>query len=100
MDTIDWDAFLKGWQGTAPTSPAPSSESKLLTSSPESAGPILSKSSSEPFTEPLLEFIAESAGPGLIGDEHFAIYPFDGDEDDFADPQQSPKTGKNQRPDK
>lgn len=33
MDTVNWDAFLKGWQGQTPTSPTPSSESKLLTSS-------------------------------------------------------------------
>ena len=101
MDTVDWDAFLKGWQGQTPTSPTSSSESKLLTSSLESEGSIsLSKSSSEPFTEPLVEFLVESAGPRLISREDFNCRPFGGDKDDSVDPPLSPETGKDQHPDK
>lgn len=100
MGTVDWDAFLKGWQGQAPTSPTSSSESNLLTSSLENEGSTLSKSSSEPFTEPLVEFLAESARPKLISSECFSCGPFSGDMDDFADPPPSPETGKDHHPDK
>lgn len=99
MDTIDWEAFLKGWQGQPTTSPTSSSESELLTSSVENAEPILSKSSFKPSAEPFVEFLAESAGPGLIGREVFSRCYFDEDEDDSA-PTLSPKSDKEQQSDK
>ena len=54
MGTIDWDAFLKGWQGHPPTSSTSSSESKLLASTVKNVGSNLTKQ--------VLELIGLSAG--------------------------------------
>lgn len=95
MDAIDWEAFLKGWEGQPTTSPTSSSESELLTSGVESAGP------ESAFKEPFVELLAESAGPGLIGMEACTkpdrlSYRFGKGKDDFADSPLSPKPGKDQ----
>lgn len=65
MDTVDWDAFLKGWQGQIPTSPTSSSESKLLASSDENVESILSRSLSELCAEPLITIAVGAAATSI-----------------------------------
>lgn len=97
MDAIDWDAFLKGWQGQPSTAPTSPSESNLLTSSVENAGPILSKPLSIPSKEPIVDLSLESVELGFISSESFSFPSFDEVGEEHSPP--FPKTDKDQQPD-